>query len=154
MTRALCHALFRDFQYDPDTFEDLERFAPFIYDAEWVDRYFDRQQKEDRVSLAILRGGEIVGELLFKGIDRQKRECALSIHLQSDAVKNLGIGTRAEELALGYAFGELGMEAVNADALLKNARSRHVLEKAGFCQTGEDGRFAFYRCARRGGTQR
>ena len=152
MTRALCHALFRDFQNDPDTFADMDRFAPFVYDEAWVERYFEKQQRPDRHTFAILRGGEVVGELLLKDIDRERRVCTLSIHLQSDAVKNRGVGTRAEGLALDYAFGEMGMEEVLADATLKNARSRHVLEKVGFCQTGEDETFAYYRCARRGGT--
>ncbi|MBS6710191.1 GNAT family N-acetyltransferase [Fusicatenibacter saccharivorans] len=35
-------------------------------------------------------------------------------------------------MVVNFAFHELGMSAVNADAIRKNTRSRHVLEKAGF----------------------
>ena len=37
------------------------------------------------------------------------------------------------------------MAAVNADAVLKNVRSQHVLEKVGFRLVGEDGMFRYYR---------
>ena len=70
----------------------------------------------------------------------------MGIHLQNDAVKEKGYGTQAERLILQYAFNELGMVAVNADAVLKNTRSQHVLEKVGFCYTHEDDTFKYYRC--------
>jgi RimJ/RimL family protein N-acetyltransferase len=37
------------------------------------------------------------------------------------------------------------MNVVNADAVLKNTRSQHVLEKLGFERTGEDEAFVHYR---------
>ena len=37
-----------------------------------------------------------------------------------------------EEYRAEFGIDELGMSAVNADAIRKNTRSRHVLEKAGF----------------------
>ena len=72
----------------------------------------------------------------------------MGIHLQNDAVKGKGYGTQAERLILQYAFEELGMVAVNADAALKNTRSQHVLEKVGFRYTHEDDTFKYYRCER------
>ena len=43
-------------------------------------------------------------------------------------------------------IGELlGMLAVNADAVLKNTRSQHVLEKVGFRFVKEEGIFRYYR---------
>ena len=70
----------------------------------------------------------------------------MGIHLQNDAVKGKGYGTQAERLILRYAFEELGMVAVNADAAQKNARSQHVLEKVGFKYVREDDTFRYYRC--------
>ena len=70
----------------------------------------------------------------------------MGIHLQNDSVKEKGYGTQAERLVLQYAFEELGMVAVNADAALKNTRSQHVLEKVGFRYTHEDDTFKYYRC--------
>ena len=74
-------------------------------------------------------------------------ECTLSIHLRSNDAKDRGYGTVAEKLALEYAFEELGMRAVNADALVKNTRSQRVLEKAGFRFLQEENGFRYYRCA-------
>jgi len=69
----------------------------------------------------------------------------MGIHLRDDSVKEKGYGTQAERLILKYAFEELGMVAVNADAVLKNTRSQHVLEKVGFRYISEDDTFKYYR---------
>lgn len=47
-----------------------------------------------------------------------------------------------------YAFDELGLAAVNADTIIKNTHSQHVLEKAGFKFVKEDGNFKYYRIER------
>ena len=52
--------------------------------------------------------------------------------MQNDSYKGKGYGTTAEKLAVEYAFSELGMTAVNADTIIKNKRSQHILEKIGF----------------------
>lgn len=148
MTRPLCHEYFRGFENDPDIFMDVGRFTPYEYSPERVDRYFEKQQAHDRMMFFIMLGGAPVGEVGFKHIDREKKECELTIHLQNDGVKNRGIGTAAERLALDYAFDVLGMEAVNADAVLKNKRSQHVLEKVGFAFVREDEMFRYYVCKR------
>ena len=148
MTRPLCHEYFRDFENDPDIFMDMSRFAPYEYTPEWVDRYFEKQQAPDRVMFLIMLDGKPVGEVGFKHIDQEKKECELTIHLQNDGVKNRGVGAAAERLALDYAFDVLGMETVNADAVLKNKRSQHVLEKVGFTLVGEDDAFRYYTCKR------
>ena len=95
-----------------------------------------------------LKGGAPVGELQLKQIDREKRECTLSVHMQNDGVKGRGYGTQAERLALRYAFDVLDMAAVNADTVVKNTRSQHILEKLGFQHVGDEGDFRYYRCRR------
>ena len=146
MTRELCHTLFRRWENDPAVYADKAQFSPYVYDAAAVDRYWEARQGPDRVMLAVMLSGEVIGELQLKGIDRGRQECTLSIHLCSDKVKNRGFGTAAEKLALRYAFEELGLETVYADALVKNARSCHVLEKAGFTFLREENGFRYYRC--------
>lgn len=148
MTRALCHELFKGWENDPAIYGDMDQFSAYEYDEAAVDRYFDARQDPSRVVFAIMKAGRPIGELQLKGIDRKKKECTLSIHMQSDRVKGHGYGTHAERLALGYAFDELGMEAVNADTVIKNTRSQHVLEKAGFRFIREKDGFRYYRCAR------
>ena len=95
---------------------------------------------------AVMLGDEPIGEVVLKNIDRKERHCTLGISMRSDAYKNQGHGTRAEQLALQYAFDELGMTTVFADSLIGNTRSRHVLEKVGFREISRDETFVYYRC--------
>ena len=127
---------------------DMGLFKTYIYDEEKVDKYFDAKQNSSRMLFAIMLGDNAIGELQLKQIDMKTRECTLSIHMQNDAAKGKGYGTRAEQLAIEYAFEKLGMKAVNADTVIKNIRSQHVLEKVGFQFIKEDGDFRFYRIER------
>lgn len=145
MTREMCHEFYREFQNDPAIYMDMSRFSEFVYTPEWVDRYFDRQQVESRRLFVIMAGDCPVGEVKLHHIDWETRECTLGIHMRNDSVKGKGYGTRAEQLVVQYAFDELGMEAVNADAVLKNTRSQYVLEKVGFQFLREDETYKYYR---------
>ena len=142
MTRQMCHEFYKDFQNDPA----IGHYYEYVYTPEAADRYFDNNAVPDRKVFAIMVGDRIVGECKLKCIDLQKGECSMGIHLQNDAVKGKGYGTQAERLVLRYAFEELGMSIVYADAALKNTRSQHVLEKVGFRYTHEDDTFKYYRC--------
>ncbi len=145
MTREMCHEFYREFRNDPAIYMDMSRFAEFIYTSEWVDAYFDRQQEKKRLLFAVMAEGQMVGEVKLHSIDREKKECSLGIHLRNDSVKGKGYGTQAEQLAVQYAFDVLGIDAVNADAVLKNTRSQHVLEKAGFRYVRQDEAYKYYR---------
>ena len=142
MPRELCHRFFQDFQNDPA----LGHYFEHVYTQEGTDRYFDTNSRPNRKLFAVMVDDQVVGECKLKNIDFQKQECTLGIHMQNDSVKGMGYGTQAERLVLQYAFQELGMAAVNADTVLQNTRSQHVLEKAGFRYTHEDETFKYYRC--------
>ena len=144
MSRDMCHEFYKGFQNDPA----IGHYYEYIYTPEIADHYFDTNSVPDRRMFAILTDGQIVGECKLKYIDTDKRECSMGIHLRDDSVKEKGYGTQAERLILQYAFEELGMIAVNADAALKNTRSQHVLEKVGFRYIREDDTFKYYRCER------
>ena len=148
MTRPLCHEFYQGFENDPDIFMDMSRFAPYEYTPERADRYFEEQQTSDRIVFMVMESGRPIGEVKLKYIDQTTKHCSLGIHLQNDRVKNRGVGSAAERLALDYAFNVLGMETVNADAVLKNKRSQHVMEKVGFVYVHEDGTFRYYVCKR------
>ena len=148
MTRELCHELYKNWENDPAIYNDMDLFAPYCYDKDTVNRYFDSKQNPSRVLFAIMKDGKPIGELQLKQIDMESKECTLSIHMQNDAVKGRGYGTCAEQLALKYAFEVLGMAAVNADTVIKNTRSQHVLEKVGFHYIDERDGFRYYRCAK------
>lgn len=71
MTRELCQQLYQGWENDPAIYLDMGSFAPYRYDKEAVDRYFDGKQTPDRVLFAILKDGVPVGELHLKRIDRR-----------------------------------------------------------------------------------
>ena len=148
MTREMCHEFYKGFQNDPAIFMDMSRFSEYEYTPEKVERYFEENTIPSRRLFAIVVDGKIVGECKLKYIDFDTMECSAGIHLLDDNVKGRGYGTEAERLLLRYAFEELGMVAVNADAVLKNTRSQHVMEKVGFRYIREDETFKYYRCER------
>lgn len=148
MTRELCHELYQDWENGASIYMDMSLFKPFCYSEAAVNRYFDSKNEPSHIVLAIMLGDRPIGELQLKRIDWERAECSLSAHMQNDAVKGKGFGTQAELKAVRYAFDELGLAAVNADTIIKNTRSQHVLEKAGFKFVKEDGNFKYYRIER------
>lgn len=149
MNREDLHAYYRHFEQDPDVFMDMGQFEAYQYDAARVNALYDaRSRQEDRRDFLLMLGDAPIGEVCLKHIDPANKTCELAIHLQSDAVKNRGYGSRAEFLALAYAFDELQMAVVKANAVLKNKRSQHVLAKLGFDQVGQDAVFIDYRLTR------
>lgn len=149
ITRELMHRYYQGFQRDPDIFMDMRCFSEFCYDPQAIDLRFDRYiQTKDRRYFFIMDGTSPVGEVCLKEIDFVKKQAVMSIHLQNDSVKNRGIGTAAEKLILAYAFDQMNLEVVLADAVLKNTRSQHVLDKVGFDFVTTEGIFKFYRFTR------
>ena len=148
MTRELCHELYKGWENDPAICMDMDLFTTYKYEENAVNRYFESKQNPSRVVFAVMKDGRPIGELQLKQIDYENKECTLSIHMQNEAVKGHGYGTCAEQLALQYAFDTLGMVAVNADTVIKNTRSQHVLEKIGFQYIREEDGFMYYRYVR------
>ena len=95
--------------------------------------------------MAVMLGRKPIGEIVLKNIDVEQKTCELGITMINDTYKNRGYGTAAEKLILKYAFKEMGMQTVFADALIGNTRSQHVLEKVGFVRISEDEHFIYYR---------
>ena len=148
MTRERMHELYRGFAFDPDLFMDMslfERCKSYAYDAQKVDALFEKRSLDpDSIAFAVMLHGAVIGEVRLQHINDEAKECELSIHLQNDSVKGRGYGTQAERLAVAYAFDQLGMERVLADAIVKNTRSRHILEKLGFRFLREADGFRYY----------
>ena len=147
MTPRMYHRYFREYENDPDLYIDRTAFSPYTYSEEKTERYIRRQRDLDRVTLAVLHGDEIVGEIVLKNIE-ERRSATIGLCMKNDRCKNRGYGTQAERLAIAYVFEELDIPVLYADALVTNTRSRHVLEKVGFRFVREEGDFAFYRIDR------
>ena len=147
MTDEMFHDFYQGYENDPCLCRPGQTYEPFRYSAEWVDRYIRRQKNLNRIPLAILCGDEIAGEIILKNIAPHAR-AGLSITLKNDGYKGRGIGSKALTEAVRYAFSELDLREIFADALMTNMRSRHVLEKTGFLQIREDAEFVYYRIGR------
>ena len=148
-TKELCREYYRVFEHDPALFEDRSRLVPYVYDEAAVDAKFEERRKRvNNRPFYILLDEKVIGELVLKNVDTEKKRCELGICLVNDKVKNKGYGTAAERLGLAYAFDELGMNEVLADTLLLNTRSQHVLKKLGFRFVSEDEHFKYYRITR------
>ena len=146
MTRDMCRALYRTYVPDPAMTDQ-----PFVYSQAWADAYFDAKTGDSaRRVFAVLLDGRVIGECQLKRIDPEKRAATLSIILSRGEYKNRGFGTEAEALLVAYAFDTLGLDAVLADTVLRNERSRHVLEKNGFVLIGSDASFKYYRLDKSG----
>ena len=148
MTKELAREYYRGFEMDPELFADMSKFRPYAYSAEKCVEIVERHHQMGRVFLAVMLDNRPVGEVVLKNIDRVRQCCTLGIHMQNDNVKNKGYGTQAEKQAIEYAFQELGLHTVYADAIHKNKRSQHVLTKVGFRETHRDDAFIYYRCDR------
>ena len=123
--------------------------VPYVYDEAEADARFERRRaRVNNRPFYILVGEQVIGEVVLKNLNAEEKSCELGICLVNDRWKNRGYGTAAERLALDYAFHTLGMETVYADALLKNTRSQHVLQKLGFRYISEDEHFKFFRLTR------
>ena len=146
MTRELARSYFRAFVLDPDLFLDKSQYQPYEFSEEKSDRVVERYQKLGRKYMAVMLEDDPIGEVVLKDMDAAKKCCTLGISMRSDEFKNKGYGTEAELLTLKYAFTQLGMETVLADALITNTRSQRVLEKAGFMEIRRDDSFVYYKC--------
>ena len=153
MTDEMYRGYFREYENDPDLFREGQEYVRYDHSEENTERYIRRQRDLGRVTLAVMLGEETAGEVIIKNIEEKK--CAtLGIALRNDRYKNRGIGTQAEKLAVRYVFEEMDIPVLYADSLKTNARSRRVLEKAGFVPFREDEDFVYYRICRDGAAEK
>lgn len=121
---------------------DLNQFQKYTYDEEKVEEYIAKIKEKNRVPLAIMLQNEMIGEILFKDI--KDKSATLSIVMKNTKYKDHGYGTQAERKAIEYAFQNLKVEKLYADAIITNTRSQHVLEKVGFSEIKRDEEFVYY----------
>lgn len=136
-----CHAFFKDYITDPAMTYDT-----YTYDKEKVGRYYQNKVLDtSRLLFAICHADRTVGEIQIKQINKEKLCGTISIHLANDAFKGKGYGTEAQQLLIGYAINTLGLKVIYADAVHRNYRSKHILEKLGFKYLYEDDALSYYK---------
>ena len=148
MTKELAHDFYREFILDPDPFLDKSKYSPYSYHPDEVDARITHYRELGRIYLALMLDNKPIGEIVLKNIDWNIRTCEFGITLINDTYKNRGFGTAAEKMILEYAFSQLQMDVVYADALITNERSCHVLRKAGFTEYRKDSHFVYFRYER------
>lgn len=115
----------KDAQKAP-TEADLQRYTTW---------YQSLPSATDRLDLAIVANGIVVGEIVLNEWDEILNICNLRI-LMDPAHANFGYGSEAIQLLLDYAFGTLGLHRIELDVFDFNPRARHVYEKLGFKHEG------------------
>lgn len=131
MTPEMYHTFFQEYENDMDLYLDKRDFREYNYEKSKVDAYIQRQNDLKRLSFAIMYGNEMVGEIKIYDIV-PTQSATLGITMKSKKYKDKGFGTQAEKLAIEYVFCQLNIPVLNADCVLTNTRSQHVLEKVGF----------------------
>lgn len=87
-------------------------------------------------AFCIRAGGAIVGRMTLSQVFRRAFQNCYLGYFVGEEHNGRGHATAAVRLAVGYAFGELGLHRVQANVMTSNPRSARVLEKAGFRREG------------------
>jgi ribosomal-protein-alanine N-acetyltransferase len=110
---------------------ELAQAAEYIANAQ--DGYRDGSSLRFGVELA--EGGDLIGNVSLFSFNEQNRRCDIGYAFAS-AHWGKGYASEAVEAALGYGFGELGLNRVEADIDPRNEGSARVLERLGFRKEG------------------
>ncbi len=144
MTLSLCHEVYRNYVPDP-----MMTDKPFSYTKEWVNQHFAMRNGDPaRRFFAVTVDGRAIGEIQVKYLNFVVKKGNIGITLINDSVKGKGYGTEAERLIIQYAFQKLKLNVLYADAVLRNTRSQHIMEKLGFRYVCKDDIFRYYELQR------
>jgi RimJ/RimL family protein N-acetyltransferase len=106
--------------------------------------YFEASAKDpDYVGALVWSGEERVGVVEFDPVDRETGVAELGLWTHPDHQRE-GYASEAVRLFVDYAFSELRMHKVTANAYGVNEGSRRLLESAGFVEEGIGREDAFF----------
>lgn len=107
-------------------------------------RYFEEHNETlDAIELLVEADGEPVGVVEFDPIDRESGVAELAIWIHPDH-QGHGYAREAVELMCTYAFDELRLHKVTANAYDRNEASLGVFESVGFTREGVGREDAFF----------
>lgn len=105
-------------------------------------QYFqEATARSDALQLLVTADGDRVGVVELDPIDHETGVADLAIWIHPDR-RRAGYAREAVELVVDYAFAELRLHKVTANAYAANAASREMLQAVGFVEEGvgrEDG---------------
>lgn len=107
-------------------------------------RYFEETNETlDVIQLLIEADDEPVGVIEFDPIDRETGVAELAVWVHPDH-QGQGYASEAVELMCGYAFDELRLHKVTANAYATNEASQALFEAVGFTREGVGREDAFF----------
>ncbi|MDB2369272.1 GNAT family N-acetyltransferase [Octadecabacter sp.] len=99
----------------------------------WVD-----SQPKTPLAFIIEHDGNLAGAVRLHSVDMHDQRCNLAIGLLDPAFLGRGIGSRAMELIVNHAFGELGLNRITVRVLDYNTRAIAAYTKLGFVVEGRE----------------
>jgi len=116
----------------------IARFPVSIKDEkEWIAAMSGKRPPADMAfGIELKRGRRLIGSVGLHQISWVQRRAMTGIFLYPASMRGAGYGTEAKDLLLDYAFGELGMRSLWADAIAGNTASIRALEKQGYRRNG------------------
>lgn len=87
--------------------------------------------------LGVEHGGRLVGYVDLADLSATSGEFGIAVGER--ALWGRGVGTRAGQLLLAHAFGDLGLQTVTAEVHRPNLPSHALMRRLGFREVGEGG---------------
>lgn len=122
---------------NPDVRKYLGRL-PQPRNLEQVEDRIESVTEDDSIIQFIIeKNGENAGTIALFDIDRDYRHAEFGAFMVKPEMHGQGVGTKALEMLLEYAFDELNLHKVNGGYLEDSEASRKVQEKFGFKEEGK-----------------
>ncbi len=103
----------------------------------WIESLSAKAAPSDLVfGIELKRGRKLIGVAGLHGINWVHRRAISGMFLFPPSMRGRGYGTEAKNLLIDYAFGELGLHSLAAEAFAGNAASIRALEKQGYKRSG------------------
>ncbi len=119
-----------------------QRHTPAVFRT--MARHASREGRAGRgLSLAIVVGGVIVGQVTVSGISRGAFQNGSIGYWVDERVAGRGIAPTAVALVVDHCFRTVGLHRAEISIRPENGPSRRVVEKLGFRQEGLHERFLF-----------
>lgn len=117
---------------------------PYPYNIEIADAFVEhcvwdagsKERSNFHMAITLKSQDRLIGLASIKDLKRKEGEGTLAYWL-SQGHWNKDIMTEAAAGLIGFAFGEMGLERVRAEAFSDNAGSKAILKKLGFVPDGE-----------------
>lgn len=112
-------------------------FSPISWNSH--ERWFESiGQDSSKVILAIREdeAGDIIGVIQLIDIHHVHRSAELTIRIGTDAERGKGLGTKALQLAIDFAWRDLNLQRIWLRVFDTNKRAIRAYEKAGFEHEG------------------